>query len=338
MRDPGGVPKPSVSLRLSVVIPAHNAEGTLGHCLDALQASQYPPLEVIVVEDRSTDGTADLALRRGALVAPSPGIGPAAARNHGARIAHGDIVVFIDADVAVRPETLGRVAQLFTDDPGMDAVFGSYDDAPAALNFLSQYKNLQHHFVHQSSPGDAMTFWAGCGAIRGDAFHAVGGFCASRFPHASVEDIELGLRLWRQGHRVLLAPELQVKHLKRWGVRSLLHAEVFRRAVPWSKLILESGVLPDRLNVGRQSRICAALVLAGLGLMPLHWPSGLALLLAAAVLDRGFYLFLARKRGVWFALRGLVWHQLYYLYSSAAFACCWASRFVGRPRLSPQGS
>ena len=78
----------------------------------------------------------------------------------------GQYLVFIDADVCVHQDTLVRFAERFTADPMLDAVMGSYDDAPAASNFLSQYKNLFHHYVHQTGDGEIRTFWSGCGAIR----------------------------------------------------------------------------------------------------------------------------------------------------------------------------
>src|SRR5690606_15349386 len=95
------------------------------------------------------------------------------------------------------------------------AVFGSYDTRPAAPNFVSQWKNLSHHFVHQHGHPNAQTFWAGCGAIRKPVFQAVGGFDQS-YRGATIEDIELGYRLRQSGFRVLLDPAVLCTHSKRW--------------------------------------------------------------------------------------------------------------------------
>jgi glycosyltransferase involved in cell wall biosynthesis len=319
---------------LSIVIPAHNAERTLPACLEAIEQSAGASSEVIVVDDRSIDRTVELARGRCSRIVSSRGPGPAAARNTGARIARGDVIVFLDADVTVHADTLQRLAATLDDAPDLAAVFGSYDDAPAAPNFLSQFKNLMHHFVHQNSPPEAMTFWAGCGAIRRSAFDAVGGFSASRFAHASVEDIELGFRLWREGYRVRLDPSIQVKHLKRWGFFSLLHTDLFRRAIPWSRLILETRVLPDQLNLKGTARLSAVLLLfflAAVALlvigdgegMPVIVAAGLASWTLALVINRPFYAFLQRKKGGVFAARAVFWHQLYYVYGVLAFGCCW---------------
>ena len=58
---------------------------------------------------------------------------------------------------------------ILREEPGIAAVFGSYDDEPGAPNLVSQYRNLLHHFVHQTGRTEASTFWTGCGAVRRDA-------------------------------------------------------------------------------------------------------------------------------------------------------------------------
>jgi GT2 family glycosyltransferase len=83
-------------------------------------------------------------------------------------------------------------------------VFDSYDDETGEKNFISQYKNLFHHFVHQQSNTEAVTFWAGCGAIRQEIFDKVGGFDTARYARPSIEDIELGYWMRRMGYRLML--------------------------------------------------------------------------------------------------------------------------------------
>ncbi|MFX0204005.1 MAG: glycosyltransferase, partial [Candidatus Hodarchaeota archaeon] len=195
---------------VSVIIPAHNAGQHLDQCLRTISKASYTLYEVIVVDDGSKDDSAEIARRNGAKVLKlSSQLGPAAARNYGSKEAKGDILLFVDADVLIRKETIGRTVSDFNQHPEIAALFGSYDDSPTAKNFISQYKNLQHHFVHQHSNRDAVTFWAGCGAIRRKVFHDLGGFDQNRYPKPSIEDIELGYRMKRAGHRILLDKDLQ---------------------------------------------------------------------------------------------------------------------------------
>ena len=72
-------------------------------------------------------------------------------------------------------------AQVFATEPDVSAVFGSYDASPPARGIVSEYRNLLHHYVHQTSGGLATTFWAGLGAVRREAFVAVDGFDDWRF-------------------------------------------------------------------------------------------------------------------------------------------------------------
>ena len=123
------------------------------------------------------------------------------------RVATGEVLVFLDSDVIVRPDTFSRIRAAFAADPDLVALFGSYDDSPSPHGVVSTFRNLLHHYMHQRSAGLASTFWAGLGAVRRDAFLAVGGFDAERFPVPSVEDVELGLRLHAGGATHQARPE-----------------------------------------------------------------------------------------------------------------------------------
>jgi GT2 family glycosyltransferase len=131
------------------------------------------------------------------------------ARNLGAKVAQGEYLCFIDADCEVHRETLSNIVTTFQEHPDIDALFGSYDDEPKATNFIAQYKNLFHHYVHQNGQEDASTFWAGCGAIKRSLFLELGGFDVNRYRRPSIEDIELGYRIKQTGSKIYLAKNVQ---------------------------------------------------------------------------------------------------------------------------------
>src|SRR5271166_301363 len=111
---------------LSVVIPVRNGGRDFEHCLRRLRDSVESDFELIVVDDGSVDGSGDVARRAGAIVIRnSLPLGPAAARNRGARVARAPLIFFLDADVAVHPETIERAFERFGTDPGLSALFGS---------------------------------------------------------------------------------------------------------------------------------------------------------------------------------------------------------------------
>jgi glycosyltransferase involved in cell wall biosynthesis len=343
-KTPGGSGAP----RLSVIVPARNARLHLPRCLEALMRSARADFEVLVVDDCSTDETGQIAERYGArcLKTPVP-MGPGGARNLGASQASGEVLVFVDADVVVPPDALWLIAEEFDRDAELAALFGSYDSAPAWGDFLSQYKNLMHHYVHQKSNERASTFWAGCGAIRRAVFEEFGGFNAEKYPLPSIEDIELGLRMTSAGRKIHLNPRLQVKHLKRWTVRVLLRADILCRAVPWTKLILETRQLPRDLNLTVASRISAALVTLltlGVLLFPFSvWGSisglrasvllGILISLAVVLLALNWdvYAFFIDKRGLRFAMGAVLAHWFYYLYSVVVFVLLTMAHFVRAP-------
>jgi len=314
---------------ISVVIPVHNGAAYLKSCLEAVTATEYCSYECIVVDDGSTDGSRTIAAEfpmpvRVVEISDGPR-GPAYARNRGAEVARGEILFFVDADVALARGALQRLAKTFSEQPALAAVFGSYDAAPAAAGLVSQYRNLLHHFVHQHGNPDASTFWAGCGAIRQKVFEKVSGFDARRYPRPSIEDIELGYRVRELELAILLDKELQGKHLKRWTFYSMIRTDVLCRAIPWSRLILQTRKLPDDLNLKLEQRAsfvlaafaCASLMLSAIRL---EWlAASAAATLGVVVLNRDLYTFFFRQQGVIFAVGCGALHLLYYLYSGLSY-------------------
>ena len=313
-------------MNLSVIVPVHNGGADLRLCLEALAESQRGPDQVIVVDDASTDDSGALARQFDAQLVRLDGQphGPAFARNRGAEMAQGQVLVFVDADVVVHPDTLDRIERCLAGHPHVSALFGSYDDDPPGRRIVSRYKNLLHHYIHQHGRREASTFWAGCGAIRSRVFQKVGGF-DEQYESPSIEDIELGARLRRGGHTILLCPEIKVTHLKRWTLKSLLMADICKRAVPWTRLMMREGHLPADLNLDVTSRLSAVLAWASTvsGVAGIwyrgFWVTALVALLAVGVLNRHLYCFFVRKGGGLFAVGAAGLHFLYLLYSSAAF-------------------
>jgi GT2 family glycosyltransferase len=287
-------------LTLSVVVPATDAPPELERCTSALAVALDGPDELVVV-----DGP--------------PGLGPAGARNAGAARASGDLLVFVDADVVVHADAFIRIRKVFADRPELDAVFGAYDASPAAPGRVSAFRNLLHHHVHHGGAGPAETFWTGLGAVRRDAFLAVGGFDEARFPHPSVEDIDLGGRLVGGGYRILLEPAIQGTHLKRWTLRSMMVTDFARRGVPWVALQVANRRGSSTLNLGWRHRASAFAWLVTLVAAVSRGPvvAGGALG-AVIVLNRRFYSLLARRRGPVDAVIGVALHGLHHLAGLAA--------------------
>jgi GT2 family glycosyltransferase len=239
--------------------------------------------------------------------------------------------------VTIARNAVGLVIEAFDREPDLAAVFGSYDDEPFEPSFFSQYKNLFHHYVHQTSSDEASTFWAACGAIRREIFFKMGGFNEG-FRWPSIEDIELGYRLKRAGYRIRLLKNLNVKHLKLWGMRSLLRADFFYRALPWTRLILKEGKFLDDLNLKISNRISVVsvyiLILALLGSFYIPWLLIMVLLpvLLLLFLNSRLYCLFKQKRGILFMLKTIPWHWFYFFYSGLAFLIGFADYYLKRLR------
>lgn len=311
---------------VSLILPIGGRPDGVQRCLASVADLQPPPDETIVVLDGidlqidSLGGLVGLKV-----VTLDTSGGPAAARNAGAQESRSDVLLFVDADVELHSSLVSRVVSIFVEQPEWAAVIGSYDDEPAAPQAVSRFRNLLHHYVHQCGRSEAFSFWGACGAIRREVFESLGGFDES-FRLPSIEDIELGARVIRMGHRIRLVKDLQVKHLKRWTLRSMVSTDFFRRAVPWTELMLRSGGLVNDLNVDRTNRM--SVVLVGLLLVALLgallWPlSALGAVVAAGALvflNLSLYRFFRQKLGFGFAIVSAGLHWLHLLVGGIGFA------------------
>jgi glycosyltransferase involved in cell wall biosynthesis len=306
-------------MRLTAIVPATDGPRTLARALKAIAAADWGPDELIVVDNASAPG-------------------PAAARNAGALQAGGDLLVFVDADVEVHGDAFVRIRQAFAADEDLTALFGSYDDDPEGTSLVSSFRNLLHHHVHQRSPGQASTFWVGLGAIRRAAFLGSGGFDFERYPRSSIEDIELGARLVRRGALIVLDPELQGKHLKRWTATTMIRTDLLRRGAPWIELLLRERRVAAALNLCWRSRASACMT--GSLVWALARRSRTAAILATAgmlAVNGDLYALLVRRRGPRMAVAGpplLALHDLTAL-ASLPLGC---AMFLLRLRRSPPRS
>jgi GT2 family glycosyltransferase len=285
---------------LSVVVPATDAPPTLARCLRAIESADEAPEQVVVVDVPAS-------------------LSAAGARNAGAAGARGDVIVFVDADVEVHPAAFARIRARFSADPGLDAVYGSYDDTPGARGIVSVFRNLLHHHVHHQSAGPAETFWTGLGAVRRSWFEAVGGFDEDRYPHPSVEDIDFGHRLRAAGARIALDPTIQGTHLKAWTLRTMVWTDFARRGVPWVELQWRARRVSSALNLGWRHRFSALACLVGvLGALAGRWVLATVSIAALLLLNRSFYLLLLRRLGPVRAAAGVGLHAVHHLVATAS--------------------
>jgi cellulose synthase/poly-beta-1,6-N-acetylglucosamine synthase-like glycosyltransferase len=200
------------AVSISVVIPAYNAAATLPECMAAFdnQTVARSSYEVILVDDGSTDETAQIAAGHGARVLVQPNSGPAVARNQGIAAAQGAIVLFTDADCAPAPDWIEQMIAPFAD-PQITGVKGVYRTRQKnlAARFIQVEYEDRYDYTARSTYVDFIDTYAA--GYRRDALVSSGGFDV-HFPFASVEDQELSFRLAEAGHKMVFSPRAVVYH------------------------------------------------------------------------------------------------------------------------------
>lgn len=330
-------------LRITAIVPFHSNAGHLEQCLVAIRRSM-PEAGIIVAADGAVEDCRPIAHTCQARVVGIRGpAGPAVARNRAAAQADADVLVFVDADVVVAPGAIQGMCDLLDTTPGVAAVFGAYDLAPPERNFMSQFKNLSHAYVHETGRPDAQTFWAGLGAIRAPVFRAVGGF-DERFRRPSIEDIDLGYRIVGAGHQIRLDPRFRGTHLKRWTLRSCIVTDLRARGIPWTQLLLRRDSVPNDLNTRHELRlsvVAASAAFAFLLMLPVTpWAApGVVFAVGGLVaLNLDYYRWFVHHRGWVFATRVVAVHLVHHLCNAVSVLAGTALHLAGRAGLRLPGA
>ena len=171
-------------VQLSVVVPFHNAAGTLARCLDGLRAQTLHRdlYEVIAVDNNSTDGSADIVRRYPEVrLLEEPVQGAYAARNRGVRHARGYVLAFTDPDCVPVPGWLTALARE-VEAPGTALVVGGYvvPDHSRPMQLLVRYENEKDAYVFASASPELYYGHTNNMAIRRDVFERFGPFIERR--------------------------------------------------------------------------------------------------------------------------------------------------------------
>lgn len=297
---------------VSVIIPNYNYERTLGACLDAVFAQTYPPHEVIVVDDGSTDSSPALARSYPCTVLESAGNGgPATARNLGAAAATGDVLFFLDSDIAPCPDALEQAVALLHAEPGLGCVHGLpdkvplYDDGPVEV-----YRCLHEYHWRWRATGLVQTvFFALCAMPRA-VFEEIGPLDETL---RESEDVEYSERLSPR-YPIRLTDTYTGRHDDADRLLPLLR-EQFRRSQLLVSFAGAHRFSPGALKANRMPGVLtaaatwASLPVAAL-LHPAGWLLPLALLLLFGIADPALARFVVRERGLAYWPRFMGYHFL----------------------------
>ncbi len=295
--------------KISVIIPAYNAEKEIEACLSAVYRSKRAPDEVIVVDDASAPGrSGPIAGKFNCRVIKNEvNKGPAESRNIGAFAAKGDIIVFLDSDIIVSEDTLSKIADSFKQYPQLAGAWGIMSKRHPHTNFCSQYKNLFLHFFSMQLDQFGAHFVSAVAAVKKDIFVECGGF-DTKFKTVCMEDVELGGRLGRKGYKIHLNKDAEVVHTKYYSFVKLVKND-YHKCKVFAVLLLENpenGALKTNYIM---SNIPLYLSILALFFIPFYRPAGYIAIIFFAVfvaLNGKFLRFLFSEKGPAFALKGLL--------------------------------
>lgn len=273
-------------ISFSVVIPARDPGKVLEDVLLAVQGSLAYPDEVIVVDDGSTDSTAFILSHfLCEVVTINVGQGPMQARFAGAKKARGEVLVFIDADVRVMPDTFSKILRHF-EDPSIHAVSGLLSAESGSRSFFTVFKNEYMNFIFKRQPADSRFLYGSVWAIRRRDFIY---FEPISEPFGSlVSDSEMGFRLRQQNKRILFDPSLECVHLKEYSFCRLIRNDFvipFMFALMWRRY----GDFGNVRRTGRFSHASLGQVLAA-GAAFLAFAAGSSLLARPSFVQRALFL------------------------------------------------
>jgi len=247
---------------ISIIIPNYNDAETLPACLQAACASSYAAVEIIVVDDGSTDNSAEVIKEYPVTLIEHPhNKGQGAARNTGSREAQGEVLIFIDSDICIKKDTVDHIAKLFQKQNTTHAVVGIIEGSSSFSNIASIHFNHRIRYEYLKLPEHINIFYGSIGAIKKDVFVAVGGFNEQI---RGVEDSELGLRLFDNGYTIIHDKTLTVIHEKHITITEIFKND-FNRTVDRMKLLFgkrlfSSIIKTKRFITSPLSHLCNPLI------------------------------------------------------------------------------
>jgi hypothetical protein len=245
---------------VSVIIPCHNSSKTIALCVESALTQTHPHVEVIVVDDASGDDTPEIVSGYDCvLVRLSENVGAGIARNRGIAASSGDVLFFVDSDVALAPDAVANAVRVFDENPTHGAVWGVYGDRPLVDDGVVEWVQVLHGHYRQTQLRPVHTGHFAVGAIRRRVVDEIGGFDERLFGQWTNEDHEFGLRI-AEHFPVARGLDVVGYHDDDDRVSSVLRKR-FGRAVSLMPLIFKQRDLkPEREALHRPSEIMAVLL------------------------------------------------------------------------------
>lgn len=250
-------------MKISIIIPAYNSSLTLKECLEAIFNSNFKNFEVIVISDNSTDNSVGIAKQyQCKIIELSENKGPAFARNEGAKISEGDILLFVDSDVIIKKDALNYLSEKFLQNE-IDAIQGIYSHEPTYKSIITQYQmSYNCYYIWPENKKYASTLSTCCLAIRKKIFLNLKGFNVN-FKRPSAEDEEFGYFLIDKGYKILILRELNVEHRVNYNLKHFIKKK-FYTYTDVMKEYLRNKTYVKKIKQTNYAKVLAGIVILGL--------------------------------------------------------------------------
>ncbi len=291
----------------SIVIPFRNAASTLERCLNSILRCDVGNIEIIAVNDGSTDESQAICQKFPCrVISLDKNYGQAHARNIGAQSAKGTYIVFMDADVEIiERDTIVTVIDFLKSHKDFVAVQGVYSFESSQRTFLSIYKHLYICYIQERQPygiGDFSGFFV---CINKDIFFDCGGFNEALRASAN-EDTEFGLRLIAKGYKFFTDKKIKLRHNHGYSFKAFIKMEYFR-SLNQAIILLSNIFRNNKMCVARQIGykcnnfyFSLAMVLLWYGaffILPQKILVSMLLFLLFLAVNMGFIYFIKQRKG-----------------------------------------
>jgi len=250
-------------MKISIIIPVYNSSLTLKECLEAIFNSNFKNFEVIVISDNSTDNSVGIAKQyQCKIIELSENKGPAFARNEGAKISEGDILLFVDSDVIIKKDALNYLSEKFLQNE-IDAIQGIYSHELKYKSIVTQYQmSYNCYYIWPENKKYASTLSTCCLAIRKKIFFNLKGFNVN-FKRPSAEDEEFGYFLIDKGYKILILRELNVEHRVNYNLKHFIKKK-FYGYIDVMKEYLRNKTYVKKIKQTNYAKVLAGIVILGL--------------------------------------------------------------------------
>jgi len=322
---------------ISLIIPNRNGAGAIGQCLGSIVSNTDRQIEVIVVDDCSTDRSVEIIEQFPVrLIKLEQHVGASGARNIGARNSNGVFLFFIDADCLIQNDTLANVRRAMAENNAGTVIGGTYAREPQGPGFFNEFQSLFVNYFETKRPKAPDYIAAHAFLIAADVFRKSTGFPEEFLP--IIEDVEFSHRLRRAGYRLIMDPAIRVKHIFNFNlVRSLRNA--VRKTRYWVRyslsnrdLFADSGTASRELKVNVTAcLLCLVLFVTGLVNSEARFLYPLPIIIGLnGMANRGLIRAFAETKGAFFAVLAYTYYTTLYALAVGAGALLGIIEFIIR--------